>query len=100
MGFEAPRLAFIVRSIRQSIIPIETEKTSIQSQLKPKSTQRLAPNDLWCADFKGEFKLGDGRNCYPLAVTDHASRFLLMCEALESTREDPTPAASASGPSR
>jgi transposase InsO family protein len=47
-----------------------------------------APNDLWCVDFKGEFKLGDGRYCYPLTVTDHASRFLLMCEALESTRED------------
>jgi transposase InsO family protein len=47
-----------------------------------------APNDLWCADFKGEFKLGDGRYCYPLTVTDHASRFLLLCEALESTRED------------
>ena len=41
------------------------------------------PNDLWCADFKGEFKLGNGRYCYPLTVTDHASRFLLLCEALE-----------------
>jgi hypothetical protein len=30
----------------------------------------------------------NGRYCYPLTVTDHASRFLLMCEALESTRED------------
>ena len=48
----------------------------------------VAPNDLWCADFKGEFKLGNGRYCYPLTVTDHASRYLLMCEALESTRED------------
>jgi len=47
-----------------------------------------APNELWCADFKGEFKLGNGRYCYPLTVTDHASRFLLLCEALESTRED------------
>ena len=48
-----------------------------------------APNDLWCADFKGEFKLGNGRYCYPLTVTDHASRYLLMCEALESVREKP-----------
>ena len=48
----------------------------------------MAPNDLWCADFKGEFKLGNGRYCYPLTVTDHASRYLLLCEALESTRED------------
>jgi transposase InsO family protein len=47
------------------------------------------PNALWCADFKGEFKLGNGRYCYPLTVSDHASRYLLLCEALESTREAP-----------
>ncbi len=47
-----------------------------------------APNALWCTDFKGEFKLGNGRYCYPLTVTDHASRYLLLCEALESTREN------------
>ena len=46
------------------------------------------PNDLWCTDFKGEFKLGNGRYCYPLTVTDHASRFILLCEALQSTRQD------------
>src|SRR5215472_1219462 len=43
----------------------------------------------WCADFKGEFKLGNGQYCYPLTVTDHASRYLLMCEALTSVREAP-----------
>jgi len=47
-----------------------------------------APNDLWCADYKGEFKLGNKTYCYPLTVTDHASRYLLLCEALQSTRED------------
>jgi transposase InsO family protein len=47
------------------------------------------PNTLWCVDFKGEFKLGNGQYCYPLTVTDHASRYLLLCEALESVREDP-----------
>ena len=51
------------------------------------------PNDLWCADFKGEFRLGNTRYCYPLTVTDHASRFLLLCEALDSTREEPAIAA-------
>ena len=51
-------------------------------------SEGAAPNELWCADFKGEFKLGNGRYCYPLTVTDHASRFLLLCEALESTCED------------
>jgi putative transposase len=45
------------------------------------------PNDLWCADFKGEFMLGDQRYCYPLTITDHATRYLLTCEGLETTKE-------------
>lgn len=52
-----------------------------------------SPNDLWCADFKGEFRLGNRRYCYPLTVSDHASRYVLACEALESTREGPVIAA-------
>ncbi|MDX8516539.1 IS481 family transposase [Mesorhizobium captivum] len=52
-------------------------------------SQAAVPNDLWCADFKGEFKLGNGRYCYPLTVTDQASRYLLLAEALEATREAP-----------
>jgi putative transposase len=46
------------------------------------------PNDLWCTDYKGEFLLGNHQYCYPLTVTDHASRFLLTCEALSSTKEN------------
>src|SRR5215472_17353078 len=46
------------------------------------------PNELWCTDYKGEFLLGNRQYCYPLTATDHASRFLLTCEALSSTRED------------
>jgi hypothetical protein len=46
------------------------------------------PNELWCTDYKGEFLLGNQQYCYPLTVTDHASRFLFTCEALSSTRED------------
>ena len=52
-------------------------------------SQAAVSNDLWCADFKGEFKLGDGRYCYPLTVSDQVSRMILCCEALESTKEAP-----------
>jgi putative transposase len=45
------------------------------------------PNDLWCADFKGEFQLADHRYCYPLTITDFTSRHLLCCDALGSTKE-------------
>ena len=48
-----------------------------------------SPNDLWCTDYKGEFMLADKRYCYPLTVTDHASRYLLLCEAMESNAEKP-----------
>ncbi|ESX08264.1 integrase [Mesorhizobium sp. LSHC440B00] len=45
------------------------------------------PNDLWCADYKGEFMLADRRYCYPLTITDFASRYLIACEALSTTKE-------------
>jgi putative transposase len=47
-----------------------------------------APNGLWCADFKGEFRLGNKRHCYPLTITDYRSRYLLACEGLSSTRSE------------
>lgn len=46
------------------------------------------PNDLWCTDYKGEFMLGDRRYCYPLTITDHASRYLIACEGLESIEQN------------
>ena len=45
------------------------------------------PNALWCADYKGEFMLADRRYCYPLTVSDFASRYLITCDALETTKE-------------
>jgi transposase InsO family protein len=47
----------------------------------------LDPNDVWCADYKGEFKLGNGKWCYPLTVKDHASRRILMAEAHPDTKD-------------
>jgi putative transposase len=43
-------------------------------------------NRVWCADFKGEFKTGDSKRCYPLTVTDAFSRMLLTCTALRSPK--------------
>jgi putative transposase len=55
---------------------------------KPEGTalsRPYCPNDLWCADYKGEFMLADRRYCYPLTITDFASRYLISCEGLSST---------------
>jgi putative transposase len=45
------------------------------------------PNNLWCADYKGEFMLADKRYCYPLTITDFATRYLISCDALATTKE-------------
>jgi putative transposase len=45
-----------------------------------------ARNDLWTADFKGQFRTGDHAYCYPLTVADRASRNLLTCDGLRSTK--------------
>jgi transposase InsO family protein len=65
---------------------------AIRSRTRTEGTRLsdgLNPNDLWATDYKGEFMLGNRRYCYPLTVTDHASRYLLLCEAMESNAEKP-----------
>ena len=50
-------------------------------------SQPVQPNALWCADYKGEFMLANRRYCYPLTITDFASRYLITCDALSTTKE-------------
>lgn len=52
----------------------------------PPSSVTSAPNQLWTADFKGQFPTRDGRLCYPLTIADQYSRYLLRCQALPSVR--------------
>ena len=49
------------------------------------ATVIAAPNQVWCADFKGQFKTRDGIYCYPLTITDGFSRYLLACQGLLTT---------------
>ncbi len=93
------RLAGDVRIPARSTVHAVLDRHGLVSQARKRHrarkamgtplSQAVAPNDLWCADFKGEFKLGNGRYCYPLTVTDQASRYLLVAEALETTKEAP-----------
>ena len=43
----------------------------------------LAPNDIWCTDFKGPFHTGDGVRCDPFTLTDAYSRYLLSVKAVD-----------------
>jgi putative transposase len=46
----------------------------------------LKPNDSWSIDYKGQFRMGDNRLCYPLTITDNYSRYLLKCHGLHHPR--------------
>lgn len=69
---------------RHGMVPKKRNRRRIGHPGKPTSAI-LAPNDTWCADFKGQFKTGDGIYCYPLTVTDGYSRYLLGCQGLLTT---------------
>ncbi len=46
-------------------------------------TQAAAANEVWCADYKGQFRLGNTSYCYPLTVSDDATRFLIAIDAFD-----------------
>jgi putative transposase len=68
---------------REGLVRQRTQRRKTGHPGKPTSII-TAPNELWCVDFKGQFKTRDGRYCYPLTVTDRYSRYLLGCQSLPS----------------
>jgi len=47
------------------------------------------PNDLWCTDFKGQFKVKNRTYCFPLTISDFVSRYIISCEALSTPEINP-----------
>lgn len=69
---------------RRGLVRTRSVRRKIGHPGKPSSIITAA-NHVWCADFKGQFRMGNGRYCYPLTVTDGYSRFLLGCKGLPDT---------------
>ena len=44
------------------------------------------PNDVWSADYKGQFYTKDAHVCYPLTISDNYSRYLIKCNGLPGPR--------------
>jgi transposase InsO family protein len=67
------------------------ERRTYRRRSRPQPTtlrEAHAPNDIWCIDYKGQFRLGDGSHCYPLTLTDQYSRFILCCEGMAAISDD------------
>lgn len=88
-----PAIRFPVRSTvheildRHGLVKKQGRRRTKYSARPTHLGKALEPNSIWCTDFKGQFRLGNRKYCYPLTVSDQFSRFLLCCEGLESTGE-------------
>jgi transposase InsO family protein len=86
----APQLHWPVASSIGDLFDREglTVKRRLRRRSPPSSApfaDCTAPNDVWCVDFKGWFRTGDGSRCEPLTLSDAHSRYLLRCQAVART---------------
>lgn len=75
----APSTAGLILKRHGLVEPVRRRRRRSPEKSRSEST---APNHVWTADFKGEFRTRDGRYCYPLTIVDDHSRYLLACRAL------------------
>ena len=59
-------------------------KAASQAAAHYKRFEKVRPNDMWQADFKGHFQMQNGERCYPLNILDDCSRFCLCSDALRN----------------
>jgi len=84
-GWTIPSKTTIYNIIRrEGLVEKRKLRRRVPAEPRPFGPVR-GPNDLWSADFKGQFPTGNGTWCYPLTVMDHDSRYLLDCRALPGT---------------
>lgn len=73
--------------VREGLVEPRAKRTRVAAQ-PTTLREALAPNDVWCIDYKGQFRLGDRSLCYPLTLTDQRSRFILGCEAMTAISDE------------
>ncbi|MBW1854160.1 MAG: transposase [Deltaproteobacteria bacterium] len=74
---------------RQGLVKPRKRKRRVQPYSEP-FIGCDEPNKVWSADYKGQFKTGDGKLCYPLTITDNYSRYLLQCRGLSHPSHEQT----------
>jgi transposase InsO family protein len=88
LGHPLPAASTIGGVLRRNGLPTQSRQRRRYISRPTGLTEAHAANDVWCADYKGQFRLGDSTYCYPLTITDQRTRFLLACEGMSAIRED------------
>jgi transposase InsO family protein len=84
-GRKWPAKSTIGEMLKRSGLVVGRKKRRRTAPYSEPLAHANGPNQVWCADFKGWFRTGDGDRIDPLTITDAHSRFLLKCQAVEKT---------------
>lgn len=79
---DAPSPSTVTRVLKRNGCIESSKPDRRRSHPGPPLPIKPEPNATWSADFKGEFRMGDAKLCYPLTVQDGHSRFLLECRGM------------------
>lgn len=77
-----PAASTIGQILRRSGLTNPVRKRRRTTPYSEPFAEVTAPNQLWCMDFKGWFRTGDGHRCDPFTITDAYSRYLIRCQAV------------------
>jgi transposase InsO family protein len=84
-AIEWPCASTIGEILKRNDLIRKHRRRPARSTWRPARTIADRPNRVWTADFKGQFRMGNGRLCYPLTILDAYSRYLLLCRGVKST---------------
>ncbi|HEY1210005.1 MAG TPA: IS481 family transposase [Terracidiphilus sp.] len=84
-GRKWPASSTMGEIVKRAGLVVERKKRRRTEPYSEPLAHAVESNRVWCADFKGWFKSGDGTRIDPLTITDACSRYLLRCQAVEKT---------------
>lgn len=84
-GPEWPATSTVGEIIKRAGLVVARKKRHRAEPYSEPLAHAMESNRVWCADFKGWFKAGDGTRIDPLTISDAWSRYLLRCQAVEKT---------------
>lgn len=80
-----PSISSIASVLKNKGLVVERKRRVRTPVQTPPYVSPEVSNSVWCADYKGHFRTGDGTRIDPLTITDAASRYLLRCQIVERT---------------
>ena len=78
-----PAVSTVGECLKRAGLVISRKRRRRASPTQGVLTTGCHSNDVWCADFKGHFSVGNGYRCNPLTISDHVSRYLLCCRHVD-----------------